>query len=362
MPSLFDPLQAGALHLKNRLVMAPLTRSRAGESRVPNALMATYYAQRASAGLIVSEATAISREGYGWRDAPGLYTRAMEEGWKPVTDAVHDKGGLIVLQLWHMGRLSHPELMDGDIPLAPSALAVDAEHRSIHKPYVTPRAMTLDDIKRTLDDFANAAQAALRAGFDGVEIHGANGYLIDQFLKDSSNRRTDSYGGDVPGRARFLMEVVEAVTKTVGSNRTGLRLSPDTVQYTGDSGFIDTFATVADLLNPFNLAYLHVKEPSRDQNGVPRVPPATKAMRDRYRPVMIVNEQYDAITAQQALDTHLADAVAFGTPFLANPDFVDRVRQNAPMNAPVPGTFYKGGAEGYTTYPVMDKTVVSRQP
>jgi 2,4-dienoyl-CoA reductase-like NADH-dependent reductase (Old Yellow Enzyme family) len=354
MPSLFDPLQAGDLSLKNRFVMAPLTRSRAGESRVPNALMADYYSQRAGAGLIVSEATAISKEGYGWKDAPGSYTPEMEKGWKNVTDAVHAKGGTMVLQLWHMGRLSHSGLT-GMTPLAPSAIAAPAEHRSVHKPYEVPRAMTTEDIRRTVADFAAAGRFAIRAGFDGVEIHGANGYLIDVFLKDGTNKRTDRYGGTVDNRARFLIEVVEAVTKAVGAGRTGLRLSPDEVQYAADSDYVTTFKYVAQLLNPFNLAYLHVKEPSRDKDGTPRVPPATRAMRDVYKHAMFANEQYDAATAQAALDSGLADAVAFGQPFLANPDFVERTRLGAPLNKPVPETFYKGGAAGYTDYPFMDR-------
>ncbi len=361
MPSLFDPLQAGALSLKNRFVMAPLTRSRAGDSRVPNALMAEYYAQRAGAGLIVSEATAISKEGYGWKDAPGAYTPEMEKGWKAVTDAVHAQGGLIVLQLWHMGRLSHPDLQDRALPLAPSAIAAPGEHRSVHKPYVVPRAMTTDDIARTVADFAAAAQLARRAGFDGVEIHGANGYLIDQFLKDGTNTRTDSYGGSVENRARFLIETVRAVANAIGADRTGLRLSPDDVQYAKDGDYIATFRRIAELLNPHNLAYLHVKEPSRDANGAPRTPPAARAMRDVYQHAMIVNEQYDAASAQAVLDSGLADAVAFGVPFLANPDYVERVKAKVPLNAPVPALFYKGGADGYTDYPFMPGAEGSRR-
>jgi N-ethylmaleimide reductase len=355
MPSLFDPLSAGDLRLKNRIVMAPLTRGRAGPSRIPNDLMAAYYSQRASTGLIISEATAVSFEGYGWANAPAMYKDEMEKGWAAVTKAVHDKGGLMALQLWHMGRLSHPDFLDGALPLAPSPIAAEGSNRSLgpDKTYVIPREMTVDDIRRTVADFAAAAQRAMRAGFDAVEIHGANGYLIDAFLKDGTNTRTDQYGGSVDNRARFLLEVVEAVTRAVGAGKTGLRLSPDTVQSATDSNPVKTFARVAALLDPYNLAYLHVKEPSRDAQGQPRTPPAEKAMRGVYKGVMIVNEGYDGQTAQAALDSNLADAVAFGVPVLSNPDYVERVRTGAALNKPDQKHFYVGGAEGYTDYPFL---------
>lgn len=355
MTSLFDPLQAGALNLKNRCVMAPLTRARAGESRTPNALMAEYYAQRAGAGLIISEATAISPEGYGWKDAPGAYTPEMERGWKAVTDIVHAQGGLMVLQLWHMGRISHPDFLGGHLPVAPSAIAAAGANRSLSadKTYVVPRPMTKNDIKRTIDDYANAAELALSAGFDGVEIHGANGYLIDQFLKDGANRRDDEYGGDVENRARFLLEVIDAVTSVAGKDRTGLRLSPDSVQDCADSDPAGAFTRIAELLNPKGLAYLHIKEPSRDKNGYPVTPAATQSMRKVYKGIVFVNEGYDGKTGQAALDSGLADAVAFGVPFLANPDLVDRLKAGAPLNTPDRKHFYQGGAEGYTDYPLF---------
>jgi 2,4-dienoyl-CoA reductase-like NADH-dependent reductase (Old Yellow Enzyme family) len=355
MTSLFDPLQAGALNLKNRCVMAPLTRARAGESRLPNALMAEYYAQRAGAGLIISEATAISPEGYGWKDAPGAYTPDMEKGWKAVTDAVHAKGGLMVLQLWHMGRISHPDLLGGQLPVAPSAIAASGVNRSLgtDKTYVVPRPMTKDDIRRTVDDYVKATKLALRVGFDGVEIHGANGYLIDQFLKDGANKRDDEYGGSVENRARFLLEVVDAVTSIAGKDRTGLRLSPDNVQDCADSDPVGTFTRVAELLNPKGLAYLHIKEPSRDKGGQPVTPAATKSMRGVYKGMLIANEGYDGKTGQGALDSGLADAIAFGVPFLANPDFVERLKTGAPLNPPDQKHFYQGGAVGYTDYPTL---------
>lgn len=346
MPSLFDPLKAGAIEMKNRVVMAPLTRSRAGESRVPNAMMAEYYAQRASAGLIVSEATGISPEGYGWRDAPAAYTDAHMHGWELVTDAVHTAGGKIVMQLWHMGRLSHSDLI-GQTPLAPSAIAADGEHRSVHKPYEVPRAMTFDDIRRTIDDFAMCARRAIKAGFDGVEIHGANGYLIDQFLRDNSNTRTDQYGSNIEGRARFMKEIVQAVTAEVGADRTGIRLSPmNGYQSMNDSQLEATFVNAAKTLAPFNLAFLHIREAASNCVITPK-------MREVYKGVIIANDAYEADTAQAVIDAGVADAVAFGQKFISNPDLVERLRTGAPLTEINKAALYKGGAEGYTDYPFM---------
>ena len=352
MPSLFDPVKAGALSLKNRIWMAPLTRSRSGVSRVPNALMAEYYSQRASAGLIVSEATAISPMGYGWKDAPGMYTDEQEEAWKPVTHAVHAKGGKMVLQLWHMGRLSHPDFLEGKLPVSSSAIAAEGEHRSVDgkKPYVTPRPLTKDEIKLTIQDYVTSAERAIRAGFDGVEIHGANGYLIDQFLRDGSNNRTDEYGGSIPNRVRFLLEVTEAVTAAIGSDRTGLRLSPmNGYQSMHDSDLEGLFTHAAKELNRFNLAFLHVRETSNKPLVV------TSAMRKVYEGVIAGNDAYDFAKAQKALDDGILDAVAFGAPFIANPDLVERFAAHAPLNPPHPETFYKGGSQGYTDYPFMEK-------
>jgi 2,4-dienoyl-CoA reductase-like NADH-dependent reductase (Old Yellow Enzyme family) len=346
MPSLFDPLEAGALHLKNRVVMAPLTRSRAGASRVPNDLMREYYTQRAGAGLIISEATAISEEGYGWKDAPGAYTDAQMAGWKEITQSVHAAGGLMVLQLWHMGRLSHSDLT-GMQPFSASAVAADGEHRSVHKPYEVPRAMTLDDIKRTISDYAACARRAIEAGFDGVEIHGANGYLIDQFLRDGSNKRNDIYGGHAKNRARFMLEVTQAVVDVVGAARTGIRLSSaNGVQSMHDSDPYGTFTHAAAELNAFNLAYLHLKEPL-DSNV------ALSGVRKVFKGALILNEGQDGASAQRYLDAGKADAIAFGTKFIANPDLPARLKANAPLNTPNPATFYKGGAEGYVDYPFM---------
>ncbi|QQG36533.1 MAG: alkene reductase [Micavibrio aeruginosavorus] len=352
MPTLFDPIKAGALSLKNRIWMAPLTRARAGESRIPNDLMAEYYRQRASAGLIISEATAISPIGYGWKNAPAIYTAAQEKGWAHITRAVHEAGGYIVLQLWHMGRLSHPDFLDGQLPVSASAIAAEGVARSLegNKPYVIPHALTKDEIQDTIDDYQKAAIRAMAAGFDGVEIHGANGYLIDQFLRDGSNVRTDEYGGSVQNRARFLIEVVEAVTAAIGPERTGLRLSPmNGYQSMHDSNLEGTFTYAAKELNKHDLAFLHVRETSNLPLTV------TTAMRRAYNGVMVGNDAYDFSRAQKVLNDGLLDAVAFGVPFIANPDLVKRFKTGAPLNAARPESFYKGTVEGYTDYPFMEK-------
>lgn len=352
MPTLFDPLTAGALTLKNRIWMAPLTRARAGESRIPNDLMATYYSQRASAGLMISEATAISRIGYGWKNAPGIYTEAQEKAWARVTKSVHEAGGQIVLQLWHMGRLSHPDFLDGQLPVSASAIAAEGIARSLegNKPYVTPHALTKDEIQSTIDDYQKAAIRAIAAGFDGVEIHGANGYLIDQFLRDGSNTRSDEYGGSIAHRVRFLLEVVEAVTAAIGPERTGLRLSPmNGYQSMYDSNLEALFTHAAKELNKHDLAFLHVRETASQPLLV------TPLMRKIYDGVMVGNDAYDFARAQKVLDDGLLDAVAFGVPFIANPDLVERFRSGAPLNTARPESFYKGAVEGYTDYPFMGK-------
>ncbi len=346
MTTLFDPLVAGAFELKNRIVMAPLTRSRAGDSRIPNMMMADYYAQRASAGLIISEATAISEIGYGWKDAPAMYNDEQQEAWTLVTDAVHKAGGLIVLQLWHMGRLSHSDLI-GQQPVSASAVAADAEHRSVHKPYEVPRALTVDEIKQTVADYAASAKRAIAAGFDGVEIHAANGYLIDQFLRDGTNKRTDEYGGSIDNRMRFMQEVTQAVVAAVGADRTGIRLSTaNGVQSMHDSDPRATFTRAAEVLDAFGLAYMHVKEPVGADI-------ALSSMRKAFKNTLIVNEGYDGKTAQDAVESGIADAVAFGTKFLANPDLPARIKTNAALNTPDVASFYKGGAAGYTDYPAL---------
>ncbi len=357
--TLFDPLQLGDISLSNRIIMAPLTRGRAGDSRIPNALMVEYYAQRAEAGLIISEATAISAQGYGWAGAPGLYTDAMESGWKNVTDAVHKRGGKMVLQLWHMGRLSHPVFQpNGILPVAPSAIKADGFTRdaSGKKEYVTPRALEASELPGIIEDYVQATKRALRAGFDGVEVHGANGYLLDQFIRDGSNHRTDEYGGSIENRLRFPLEVVEAVVAEAGAGRVGIRLSPTNPNGgTADSDPLKTFTSAANALSGFNLAYLHVMEPAPESGKAFSGPFVTPEIRKAYRGNLIVNGGYDLGSGTKAVDEIGAQAVAYGVPFIANPDLVRRLKMNAPLNAADPSTFYSEGAKGYTDYPVMEQ-------
>ncbi len=357
--NLFDPIQLGGLSLSNRILMAPLTRGRAGDSRIPNDLMVEYYAQRAEAGLTITEATAISPQGYGWAGAPGIYTDEMEAGWKRVTDAVHKRGGKIVLQLWHMGRLSHPIFQNGQPTVAPSAIKPEGFTRdaSGKKEYTIPRALEVSELPGIIDDYVLATQRSLRAGFDGVEIHGANGYLLDQFVRDGANQRTDEYGGSIENRLRFPLQVVKAVVKEAGHERTGIRISPTNPNGgTKDSDPIKTFTAYANALSGFNLAYMHVME-SFPESGkaVPGVPYVTPEIRKAYKGNLIVNGGYDLQHGNEVIESGLAQGVAFGVPFLANPDLVRRLKMNMPLNAPDPATFYGGGAEGYTDYPVMEQ-------
>ena len=357
---LFEPLDVGALELPTRIVMAPMTRGRSGgaDGRTPVPLMAEYYAQRAAAGLIVSEATAIGPMGYGWLHSPGIYADAHVDGWRRVTDAVHDAGGRMLLQLWHQGRTSHPDFLDGRQPVGPSAVAADGKAHTAKgaKPYVTPHALTVDEIAATVRDYADAAGRARDAGFDGVEVHGANGYLIDQFLRDGSNRRDDRYGGSVDNRCRFLLEVVEAVCDAWEPGRVGVRLSP-TGTYNGmsDSDPKTLFTHAAVELGRRNVAYVHTVEPIDDDhpfaNGdVPRVTPA---IRDAYAGRLIGNGGYTGDSAAKAIREGRVDAVAFGTTFLANPDLPARLQAGADLNPPDPDTFYTHEPQGYTDYPTL---------
>ena len=366
MPTLFDPVSAGDLQLANRIVMAPLTRNRAPNA-VPTPLMATYYTQRASAGLQVSEATAISHQGQGYADVPGLYAPEQIAGRKGVTAAVHEAGGKIVTQLWHVGRVSHTELQPGGgAPVAPSAITAKTKTVLIKDGVPgfvdtsEPRALRLDELPGIVDDYRRAARAAIEAGFDGVEIHAANGYLIDQFLKTGANHRTDAYGGSIENRARLLREVVSAVTEAIGGGRTGIRLSP----VTPANDILDAdpqalFDHVARQLGPLGLAYVHVIEGA---TGGPRELPDRPfdyaAFKAAYRAAggtgaWMVNNGYDLGLAQQALADG-ADLVAFGRPYIANPDLVARLKAGGPFNKPDKMTFYGGGAEGYTDYPRLD--------
>lgn len=362
MPSaLLEPIALGALALPNRIAMAPMTRSRAVDGEVPNPLAPEYYAQRATAGLIISEATQISRQGQGYPNTPGIFTDAQVEGWKAVTAAVHAKGGRIVAQLWHTGRVSIPDYQpDGGPGVAPSAIAAQGQAMKPDfslTPFVTPRALTVDEIRGVVADFAHAAEQARAAGFDGVEIHGANGYLIDQFLKDGSNQRTDGYGGPVENRARFLLEVLTAVVAVWGADRVGVRLSPSNgANDTMDSDPASIFVHVAAALKPFGLFYLHLIEgepgtPMSIKGGAPEL---AARMREAFGGPLMLNGGLTKALAEKALDDGRADLVSVGVPFLANPDLVARWTLDAPLNAPDKATFYGGGAKGYTDYPALE--------
>lgn len=356
MPSLFDPIRLGELALANRIVMAPLTRNRAAVGEVPSPLSVTYYAQRASAGLIITEATQICAVGQGYIATPGIHSPTQIEGWKAVTRAVHERGGRIVVQLWHVGRISHVSLLPaGEVPVAPSALRAKSQTVTAQGfvDVSEPRALRLDEIPALVAQYRQAARNAIDAGFDGVEVHGANGYLLDQFLRDGSNHRTDAYGGPIENRARLLIEVLEAISQEIGSGRTGLRLSPVTpFNDMSDSDPQRLFNHVAERVAPLGLAYLHVIEGAA---GGPRdvAPFDYAALRERARTPWMVNNGYDRQMALDAVASGAADAVAFGKPFIANPDLVERLRADAPLNTPDVSTFYGGGAEGYTDYPTM---------
>ncbi len=354
---LLQPITLGAIELANRLVMAPLTRCRAGAGNVPTDLMAEYYRQRASAGLIISEATQIMPEGQGYPNTPGIYNEAQIAGWRKVTDAVHAAGGKIVLQLWHVGRVSHSSFQPhGALPVAPSAIAIPGEGRDAtfkKVPFETPRALDTAEIPKLVWAYELASHHAIAAGFDGVEIHAANGYLLDQFLRDGSNQRSDQYGGSIVNRARFLMDVVDAVTAAVGADRVGLRISPlQPANGMSDSDPWATFSHVVRAVDAFNLSYLHVAGMGVDQPGAAGPTFDLNALRPLWSGKMMVNYQYDQARAEAAVHEGLADVVAFGVPFIANPDLVNRFRLDAPLNAADANTFYGGNAKGYTDYPV----------
>jgi len=349
MITLFDPVRIGAWELPNRIVMAPLTRARAGVERIPNALMAAYYTQRASAGLIISEATSVTPMGVGYADTPGIWSAEQVNGWKLVTESVHKAGGRILLQLWHVGRISDPMFLSGALPVAPSAIAA-AGHVSLVrplKPFVTPRALGLDEIPGIVAAYRKGAENAQLAGFDGVEIHGANGYLLDQFLQDKPNHRQDAYGGSVENRARLMLEVADAVISVWGDDRVGMHLAPrGDVHDVGDSNPLATFGYVARELGRRRIAFIC----ARESLGQKRIGPQLKAaFGGRY----IANEKFTQATASQVIAAQEADAVAFGVPFLANPDLPERFRLNAPLNEPDQSTFYAAGAKGYTDYPSL---------
>ena len=355
--NLFTPFQLGPYELRNRLVMAPMTRSRAGEGNVPGELAVEYYAQRAGAGLIVTEGTQVSPQGVGYTSTPGMHSAEQVAGWRRITDAVHDRGGRIFAQLWHVGRVSHPSFHGGELPVAPSAIGFEGQVFTYQglRPFVTPRALETEEIPGVVAQFAAAAERAYEAGFDGVELHGANGYLIDQFLRDGSNHRRDAYGGTIQNRVRFLAEATRAVVDVWGGDRVGVRLSPrNPFNGMSDSDPVATFSYAAYALNGLGLAYLHVSEPVAGPMAQPgeRVTPALRAV---FRGPLIVNGGYDAESGNAAIARGEGDLVAYGVPFLANPDLPRRLREGEPLNAPDRDTFYTGGERGYTDYPTLDE-------
>jgi 2,4-dienoyl-CoA reductase-like NADH-dependent reductase (Old Yellow Enzyme family) len=349
MPSLFDPLEIGDLTLPNRILMAPLTRCRAGTPRVPNELMAQYYRQRAGAGLIVSEATSVTPMGVGYAGTPGVWSEEQVSGWKLTTQAVHEAGGRIFLQLWHVGRISDPSFLDGKPPVAPSAIAAQGNVSLLRpeRPFPVPRALALEELAGVIEAYRAGARNAQAAGFDGVEIHGANGYLLDQFLQDRANHRTDGYGGSIANRARLMLEVTDAVIGVWGASRVGMHLAPrGDVHTMGDSDPAALFGHVVRELDRRRLAFVCVREYA----GADRLGPALRAA---FSGVYIANERFTLESASQAVAAGEADAVAFGKLFIANPDLPRRMQLGATLNEPdVPG-FYAGGARGYTDYPSL---------
>ena len=358
---LFRPVQLGPITLRNRIVMAPLTRSRAGAGDVPRAMNAEYYRQRATAGLIVSEASEITHQGKGYAFTPGIYTDAQVEGWRLVTDAVHAEGGRMFLQLWHVGRISHPDLQPaGALPVAPSAIKPGGKAftETGFKDHVTPRALETDEIPGIVADYAHAARCAKQAGFDGVEVHAANGYLLDQFIRDSTNRRTDRYGGSVENRIRFPLEVVAAVVDVWGGERVGIRLSPITPQVGDiplDSDPMGTYCALVEGLRPLNLVYMHeiegATQGSRDEPGGF----SSQGLRSKFGGLYMANNGYDREMAFRARRENLADLVCFGRPFIGNPDLVQRLQVGAPLVDAPKETWYGGDEHGYTDYPAWSE-------
>ncbi|MFC2074100.1 alkene reductase [Campylobacterota bacterium] len=353
---LFSPITIGKHTLKNRIFMAPLTRCRSVNHNIPNDLMATYYGQRASAGLIISEATQISPMGIGYPCTPGIYTAEQVEWWKKVTKSVHEKGGKIFLQLWHVGRISHSSFLGGKLPVSASALKPDGQVYTFDgmKDYETPRALEVQEIAAIVKEYARAAENAIDAGFDGVEIHSANGYLLDQFLRDGTNKREDEYGGSIENRSRFLFDVIKAVTEQIGADKTGLRLSPSgTFNDMKDSNLQEHFSYVCEKLNDFGLAYLHIVDALdgdiRHGANVVRLP----IIRDAYKGVLITCGEYDKERGNRVIKEKQADAVAFGTLYIANPDLPERFKSDAILNEADINTFYTQDEKGYTDYPAL---------
>ncbi|SFD66762.1 alkene reductase [Pseudoalteromonas denitrificans] len=355
MGKLFTELTLGDYHLKNRILMAPLTRCRAVERGIPNALMANYYGQRASAGLIISEAVAVSKQGLGWLNTPGIFTDEQVKGWQKVATSVHEKQGKMFLQLWHMGSIVHPDFLEGQLPVSSSEVKQQGSlttAKGRDREFVVPRALNKIEIKQVIKQFVDAAKNAIKAGLDGVEIHGANGFLIDQFTRDSINQRVDEYGGSIDNRLRFMMEVVEAVCDAIGSGKVGIRLSPsNSVWGISDSDPKSTFSQAVSRLNAFNLAYVHILEskPQEDKSTEFRAY-LTPILRQKYNGKLIINGGFNKSTASSAIHNKEADAVAFGTLFIANPDLVNKFENDLCLTEPDKSTFYTQGAQGYTDY------------
>ncbi|MEO1094437.1 MAG: alkene reductase [Cyanobacteria bacterium J06638_28] len=359
---LFTPVQLGRYTLPNRIVMAPLTRNRAGAGNVPLDMHVTYYTQRATAGLIITEATQVSPLGVGYPSTPGIHSQEQIDAWQKVTAAVHQQGGRIFLQLWHVGRVSHPSFHNGALPVAPSAIAPAGEAMTYTgmQPFVTPRALATDEIPGIVQEFRQGAKNALAAGFDGVEVHGANGYLLDQFLRDGSNQRTDAYGGSIANRARLLLEVTQAVVDVWGADRVGVRLSPsNTFNDMSDSHPRATFSYAVQALSDFGLAYLHLLDPSEADLRHGGTPIPTRELRPLYQGTLMVNWDYDKDKGNTAIAAGAADLVAYGKLFIANPDLPKRFELDAPLNEPDPSTFYGGDERGYIDYPALQDAVVA---
>ena len=350
MPSLFDTLKVGDLTLRNRIVMAPLTRSRSGVERIPGALVAQYYAQRASAGLIISEATSVTPLGVGYADTPGIWSDEQVEGWKLTTEAVHRAGGLIFMQLWHVGRISDPVFLDGQPPVSASAIAAKGDVSLLRpkRPYPTPRPLSLAEIADVVEAYRKGAQNAKRAGFDGVELHGANGYLLDQFLQDSSNKRGDAYGGPIENRARLMLEAVDAAISVFGAQRVGLHIAPrGDAHDMGDSYPLSTFGYVAHAMRERDLAFLM----AREHVGADSLGPQIKAA---FGGVFIANEGLDFASAKDLVESGAVDAAGFGKLFISNPDLPERFRSQSPLNPWKAETFYTPGPEGYVDYAALE--------
>ncbi|WP_316184033.1 MULTISPECIES: alkene reductase [unclassified Bradyrhizobium] len=356
---LFEPFKLGPITLANRVVMAPLTRNRAVEGMVPSPLAAEYYGQRASAGLLITEASQISQQGQGYQDTPGIYSKAQVEGWRKVTDRVHADGGRIFIQLWHVGRISHVSLQpNGGAPVAPSAIQAKTKTfvGGAFTDVSAPRTLELSEIPGIIESYKQAALNAIEAGFDGVEIHGANGYLLDQFAKDGANKRTDAYGGSIENRARLMLEVSKVVSDAIGADKTGIRISPVTpANDVSDSNPQPLFDYIVDQLNALNLVYIHVIEGA---TGGPRdiAPFDYASLRKRFKGAYMANNGYDLALANKVLDANAADLIAFGKLFISNPDLVERLKAGAPLNEFDKSTFYGGGAKGYIDYPTLKQS------